>query len=382
MASNEIVKFVITGARGLLGWHASARIHAINCAARYHGDGPPHELCQVDRPIYDDTAALTAALDGADAILHFAGINRGDDATIEEGNPAIARKLVAACAAAGVAPHIVYANSVHAALDTPYGRSKRIAAEIFGEAAGTRYTDLVLPHIFGEGARPFYNNVTATLIDHVLKGTEPTLTPDGRVQLLHAGAAVQIAIDSAIAKTGGRLTPKGRDTSVVALYNRLRALHAAYEANIFPNVDDPFDLDLFNSYRTACYPARYPIPLKLNSDSRGTLFESAKGGNASQSFLSTTHPGQIRGDHFHINLVERFLVVGGDAVIRIRRVLTDEIHEFVVSGDVPVAIDMPPLHTHHIENCGEVELLTFFWAHRVFDPARTDTFADPVVEAA
>jgi UDP-2-acetamido-2,6-beta-L-arabino-hexul-4-ose reductase len=375
------VKFVVTGARGLLGWHASARIHAANCAARYRGDTPPHELVQVDRATFEDAAALTAAVAGADAVLHFAGINRGDDAAIEAENPAIARALVAACAAAGASPHIVYANSVHAALDTPYGRSKRIAGETIADVAGTRYTDLVLPHIFGECARPYYNNVTATLIDKILQGDGPTLNPEGRVQLLHAGAAAQIAIDSALAGTSGRIAPQGRDTGVIELYERLRAFHAAYESNIFPDLDDPFDLALFNTYRTARYPARYPMALKLNSDARGTLFESAKGGNVSQSFLSTTHPARIRGDHFHTDLVERFLVVAGEGVIRIRRVLTDEIHEFVVSGDKPVAIDMPPLHTHHIENSGEAELLTFFWAHRLFDPANPDTFADPVIAA-
>lgn len=376
------MKVVVTGAGGLLGWHAAARLHAANCAARYRGEPLPYELVQVDRALFEDEAALAGALAGADAVLHFAGINRGDEAAVEAGNPAISRALVAACAAAEATPHIVYANSVHAALDTFYGRSKRIAGEIIAEAAPGRYTDLVLPHIFGECARPYYNNVTATLIDQILAGDEPTLNPEGRVQLLHAGAAAQIAIDSALGGATGTIAPAGRDIGVIELYDRLRAFHEAYEANIFPDLDDPFDLALFNSYRTARYPTRYPMPLKLNSDARGTLFESAKGGNASQSFLSTTHPGKVRGDHFHTDLVEHFLVVAGDAVIRIRRVLTDEIHEFVVSGDTPVAVDMPPLHTHHIENNSEAELLTFFWAHRLFDPANPDTFADPVLEAA
>ena len=382
MASGAIVKLVVTGARGLLGWHCSARIHAANCAARYRGDASPHELVQVDRAAFEDEALLADAVAGADAVLHFAGVNRGDDAAVEVGNPAIAHALIAACTIAGATPHIVYANSVHAVRDTPYGRSKRIAGEIIARAAHGRYTDLVLPHIFGECARPYYNNVTATLIDQILLGDEPTLNPEGRVQLLHAGVAAQAAITNAIAATNGKIAPPGRDIAVADLYDRLLAFHASYEANIFPDLDDPFDLALFNSYRTARYPARYPMPLKLNSDARGKLFESAKGGNISQSFLSTTHPSKIRGDHFHTDLVERFLVVSGEGTIRIRRVLTDDIHEFVVSGDKPVAIDMPPLHTHHIENSGEAELLTFFWAHRLFDPANPDTFADPVLEAA
>lgn len=371
------MKIAVTGSGGLLGWHACARIHAQNCAAGFRGDPAPHELVQVDRATFADPARLEEALHGVEAILHFAGVNRGEEAEVEAANPQIARDLVAGCEAAGIAPHIVYANSTHATNDTFYGRSKRIAGEVLADFA-PRYTDLVLPHIFGECARPYYNNVTATLIDQIWKGEEPTLNPDGRVQLLHAGEAAQVAIDAVLDGTTGRLAPAGRDTRVVELYETLQGFHAQYTANIFPDLADPFHLALFNTYRTAAYPAHYPRPLKVNEDHRGRLFESAKGGNASHTFLSTTLPGKTRGDHFHFDLVERFLVVSGEAVIRIRKVLTDEVTEFRVSGDQPVAIDQIPLHTHNIENVGNGEVVTFFWTHRVFDPARPDTYADPV----
>jgi len=371
------MKIAVTGAKGLLGWHAAARIHAQACAARYRGEEPEHALVQIDRATFENSAALAEALEGVEAVLHFAGINRGEESEVEQGNPAIARQLIAACETAGIAPHIVYANSVHAAHDTFYGRSKRIAGEALA-AFAPRFTDLVLPHIFGECARPYYNNVTATLIDQIWQGGEPTLNPEGRVQLVHAGAAAQMAIDAVLQGITGRLAPQGRDTGVVELYEKLKGFHALYTANIIPDVSDPFDLALFNSYRTAAYPAHYPFRLKVNEDHRGRLFESAKGGNASHTFLSTTHPGKTRGDHFHYDLVERFLVVKGEAVIRIRKVLTDEVHEFRVSGDEPAAIDQIPLHTHNIENVGNEEVITFFWSHRMFDPANPDTYADPV----
>lgn len=371
------MRFAVTGSKGLLGWHAAARIHALACAARYRGEEPEHELVQIDRVVFGNEAELASALEGIDAILHFAGVNRGEDAQVETANPGIARAMVQGCKAAGIQPQIIYANSVHAANDNPYGRSKRIAGEIL-EAFASRYTNMVLPHIFGECARPYYNNVTATLIDQIWQGEEPTLNPDGRVQLLHAGAAAQMAIDVALDGTTGLLAPAGRDMRVVELYEKLKEFHQLYTSNVFPDLSDPFDVALFNSYRTAAYPSKYPSPLKVNEDQRGKLFESAKGGNASHTFLSTTHPGQTRGDHFHCDLVERFLVVQGDAVIRIRKVLTNEVHEFYVSGDKPVAIDQIPLHTHNIENVGEGQVITFFWSHRMFDPANPDTYADPV----
>ena len=91
-------------------------------------------------------------------------------------------------------------------------------------------------------------------------------------------------------------------------------------------------------------------------------------------------PGMTRGDHFHLNKVERFLVVQGEAMIRIRKVLSDEVWEYRVSGDAPAPVDMPTLHTHSIENTGDTELLTLFWTHDLFDPANPDTFADKVLK--
>ena len=374
------MKIAVTGARGLLGWHAAGRMHATVCAARFRGEEPPHEVVTIDRQTFSDPTALAAALEGVEAVLHFAGVNRGSEDEVERGNPAIAEALIEGCKAAGVNPHIVYANSIHGERDTFYGRSKRLAGEALA-AFATRYTDLILPHIFGECAKPYYNNVTATLIDQIWQGEEPTINPDGRVQLLHAGEAAQLAIDAAIHGRTGRIAPEGRDIAINELCDKLVQFHTLYTANVFPDLSDPFDLALFNSYRTAGFPRHYPRMLKVSEDSRGVLFESAKGGNSAQSFLSTTRPGQKRGDHFHLSLVERFLVVHGEAVIRVRRVLTDEVHEFAVSGDAPAAIDMPPLHTHNIENQSDGEVVTFFWAHRQFDPQNPDTYADPVLVA-
>jgi len=375
------MRIVVTGAGGLLGWHVAGRLHAQNCAARYGGKPAPYDLVLIDHAGFEDAAHLSGAVNGADAILHFAGVNRGEEAVVEAANPQISQRLIAACKASGSSPHVVYANSTHALFDSFYGRSKRIAGELL-EQVFPRYTNLVLPHIFGECARPYYNNVTATLIDQLWRGVRPQINPEGKVELLHAGAAANLAINAALHGETGEIVPAGRPISISALYDKLSAFHASYQADIFPDFADGFDLALFNSYRTGGYPAHYPKPMAPKSDHRGTLFETAKGLGASQSFISTTYPGKIRGDHFHTDLVERFLVVGGKATIRIRKVLTNEVHTFEVSGGEPVAIDMLPLHTHHIENSSDNEVTTFFWAHRLFDPADPDTFSDPVFQEA
>lgn len=373
-----MIKIVITGAKGLIGWHAHARLHAANCAATFKGEPAPFEIVALDHAAFEDDATLQSAVSGAQAVLHFAGVNRAPDDEVEAANPAIASRLAKACKTAGVLPHIVYANSTHAASDTPYGRSKRIAGEKLSQVGG-KYTDMVLPHIFGECARPRYNNVTATFIEAVIARDTPDINPGGRVSLLHAGAAAQAALDAVINRTTGIIRPEPRDLAVTDLFELLQHFHANYQANIYPDLGDPFIATLFNCYRAALYPNGFPRPLKLNTDARGTLFEAVKGGGGGQTFLSTTKAGVTRGDHFHLNKVERFLVVQGDAVIRIRKVLSDELWEYRVSGDAPAPVDMPTLHTHSIENVGEDDLLTLFWTHDLFDPANPDTFADKVL---
>ena len=372
-------RVVITGAKGLIGWHAHARLHAANCAAKFKGESPPFEIAALDHAAFDNDNTLQAAVGGAQAVLHFAGVNRAPDDVVEAANPEIASRLAEACKVTGVTPHIVYANSTHSSSDTPYGRSKRIAGEILSQV-GSRYTEMMLPHIFGECARPRYNNVTATFVEAVIADDTPDIDANGRVSLLHAGTAAQLALDAVINGTDGSLRPEARDIAVTDLFALIQQLHTNYQANIYPDLGDPFTVALFNSYRAALYPDGFPRPLNLNSDARGTLFEAVKGGGGGQVFLSTTRSGVTRGDHFHLNKVERFLVVQGEAVIRIRKVLSDGVYEYRVSGDAPSPVDMPTLHTHSIENVGKGDLLTLFWTHDLFDPANPDTFADKVLK--
>jgi len=373
------MKVVVTGSGGLLGWHAAARLHAANCAARFRKQAEPYEIVALNHAAFQEDARLAAALSGADAVLHFAGVNRGTEDEVRSGNPAIAQRLADACAGVGVSPHMVYANSTHARIDTIYGNSKRRAAEILAGVGGG-LTNMILPHIFGEGARPRYNNVTATFIEAVIAGESPQIDPNGRVQLLHAGAAAQMAIDAALNRHDADLVPEPRPTEVPWLFETLQRFHASYAANLFPDLSDSFARDLFNSYRAALYPSGFPRPLKLNTDPRGTLFEAVRGGGGGQTFLSWTEPGVTRGDHFHLNKVERFLVLEGEAMIRIRRVLDGPVWEYRVTGEQPAPVDMPTLHTHSIRNIGDRPLLTLFWTHDLFDPAAPDTYFDPVLQ--
>lgn len=371
-------KILVTGVDGLLGWHASTRIHSSNCAAKFQGKVEPFKLVCVDRRKFTDSDFMSAELADTDVVLHFAGVNRGADDEVREGNPLIAKSLVSAYVSGRSMAHVVYANSIQSDKRSLYGDSKREAFGLLASAC-SGVTNLVLPHIFGECARPFYNNVTATLIRQILDGIQPEINPDGRVHLLHAGEAADQAIACGLDSVDGEVRPESFSITVPDLYGKIKYFHKSYEENIFPNIDSAFDLNLFNSYRAGSYPDMWPRSLKVNSDIRGELFEMNKS-HGGQIFMSTTLPGVTRGNHFHLGKVERFLVLQGDAVIRIRKVLSQDVVEFAVKGSVPQAVDMPTLHTHSIENVGSTPLVTAFWTHDFFDPNNPDTFAEPVIQ--
>ena len=199
------------------------------------------------------------------------------------------------------------------------------------------------------------------------------------VKLTHAGDAAALAISSFENNVHGKVEPLHSEISVPDLASKIQSYHDSYVAGVYPELSDPFEIALFNTYRDATYPLGWPRPLKLHEDERGSLFEAVKGKGGGQTFLSTTKPGITRGNHFHLSKVERFLVIQGDAVIRIRKVLTDDCWEYPVSGASPAIVDMPTLWTHSIENVGASPLITLFWTNDIFDPQNPDTFADEVV---
>jgi UDP-2-acetamido-2,6-beta-L-arabino-hexul-4-ose reductase len=151
-----------------------------------------------------------------------------------------------------------------------------------------------------------------------------------------------------------------------------------YQTMVMPPLDSALDVRLFNTLRSYLFPAHYPVALTLHSDARGSLFEVVKSNSGGQVFMSTTHPGITRGNHFHTRKVERFLVASGEADIRLRKLFSDEVISFKVRGDAPSYVDIPTFYTHHITNTGQSELVTLFWTNEIFNPVDPDTFSEAV----
>lgn len=362
----------ITGGFGFLGWHVACRLRAL------HGIEP----VRLGREDLSDPDRLAAAVAEVDAVVHVAGVNRADtDAEVESGNLRVGEMLAAALRSTGRPVDVVYANSVQAELDNPYGRGKAAAARVLAEAClevGGSFADLLLPNLFGEHGRPGYNSFVATFAHEVAAGRRPTVTVDREVPLLHAQDAAREMI-GAIGRTERR-TLDAEARGVGEVLSLLEQAHALYATRgEIPPLPGPFEVNLFNTYRAAAFPAMWPLSPQVHADNRGELFETVRAhGGTGQAFVSTTRPGQMRGDHYHLHKVERFFVVKGEAEISLRRLLHDDVVTFRLSGDTPSFVDMPTLWVHNIRNVGSNELVTMFWADQLLDPENPDQYPEKV----
>lgn len=360
------MKIGITGATGQIGWH-------LRCHLAAHKE---ENIVCANRETFADSGALDRFVSGLDVLIHLAGVNRGPEDEVEQVNCLLADRLVESLKRTGSKPHLVFSSSIHQAHHAAYGKAKRYCSERFrnwAEETGAGFANVILPHVFGEHGRPFYNSVVHTFCHQLAHNDAPVIERDGTLNLVHAQAAARELFRAGREKLTGDLEVPGEPMKVSELKDLLTRLGSEYEQNIIPDLRDPLTLALFNTYRSYLYPKHFPLDLKRHSDERGDLFELVKELNGGQVYVSTTKPGITRGNHFHSRKFERFIVLQGKASIRLRRMFTGEVLEFIVDGSHPQVLDIPTLHAHNLTNIGQTELLTLFWSHEIFDPATPDT---------
>lgn len=364
------MKVLLTGASGFLGWHTRVRLETLG----------GHDVVPVTRTNWRQLRELIADVD---AVVHVAGVNRGTPAEVEGGNIALARDVAGAMGSAPQHARIVFANSIQSGNATPYGIGKETASTLLAASAaahGFQYVDVRLPNLFGEHGRPHYNSFVQTFVTAAIEGRTPHID-DRAINLLHAQRAAQAVMEALEPGVLSRLDPAGTPSSVREVFDRLRSFSDLYATGDIPPLLSEFDVDLFNTLRAALFPRAYPIPLTVRSDERGALIEVVRAhGGQGQTFVSTTHPGVTRGEHYHLRKVERFVVVSGQARISLRRLYSDKVVTFEVDGQHPSIVDMPTMWTHNITNTGTDELTTLFWTHELFDPDQPDTHPQRVGE--
>ena len=368
------MKVGITGAAGFIGWH-------LRCYLATRSDVEAVRLA--GREAFSDVDKLREFVDGLDLIVHLAGVNRAEDDELISGNIEPAKLLVEALNYTNEKPFLIYTSSTKVQEGgTSYSEGKAAVTELFqawSKLNATNFANLIIPHVFGEYGRPFYNSAIATFAYQVARGERPTIHDDGQLELIHVQDLVQQIISIYERNMSGEIRIKGRPTGVVEAAALLESLHEAYiKDGQLPNLEDHFVRCMFNTMRGALGYDRRVITVTKHEDNRGWLVETVKAKSGGQCFVSTTKPQITRGNHFHLRKVERFMVLHGKAQIKIRKMFSDVVITYDLDGHSPSFVDMPTMHTHSITNVGGSDLITLFWADEIFDPENPDTSFEEV----
>lgn len=326
---------------------------------------------------------LDGLLKKADVVFHLAGVNRPPDpGEYESGNAGLTRDLIARLEALRRTPHVALSSSTQAALDNPYGRSKRAAEEAlteWAERSGAPVSLFRLPNVFGKWCRPNYNSGVATFCHNIARGLEISVSDRSRVlELVYVDdvARALVGLLDSVPEIGARFREVEPTFSATLgqIVDALYDFRATRNSLLVPDFGDPFVKRLYATYLSYLPAGDFAYPLVKREDARGALVELLKAPAFGQIFVSRTKPGVTRGNHFHDTKTEKFCVLEGEALIRFRSVEGGEVLEYRISGRDFKVVDIPPGYTHSIENVGPTEMIVLFWASEPFDPARPDTY--------
>jgi len=327
---------------------------------------------------------LRRFLESVDVIYHLAGVNRPEDSSeYETGNAGFVLEICSILAGLNRAPKIIFASSIQVGLDNPYASSKwnaEDALRAFSERTHAACVVYRLNNLFGKWCRPNYNSVTATFCHNIAHGLPITISdPAKQIELTYIDDVVAAFLSElAVGEPGLRLAEplQSRKTTLGDLAATIRAFHTARTDHHVPDFSDSFIRALYATYCSYLETSNLGYALDVKSDARGSLAEYLKAKSVGQFFISRTHPGVTRGNHYHDSKAEKFLVLQGEAVIRLRHILGNEIVEYRLRGEDYLVVDIPPGYTHSIQNVGSDELVTLFWTDEVFDPQKTDTYPE------
>jgi len=370
------MKVAVTGSGGFIGKHI---VHALHCRS----DTEVQEIYRNSSP-----ERLEQILHEAAFVFHLAGVNRPVDvAEFARGNQEVTGQICQILERGGRRPTIVFSSSTQAGAENPYGQSKLEAEKVlrsWTERSGGAAIAFRIPNVFGKWCRPNYNSVIATFCHSIAHDLPITISDPARVlELVYIDDVVNellAPLDGALSNgffEKREVSPTAK-TSLGDLAAKIRSFKESRTSLTLPSFEDDFTRRLYATYLSYLDGASFAYSLGRKDDQRGSLAEFMKSSHFGQIFVSRTNPGITRGNHFHNTKAEKFLVVEGSAVIRLRSINGGEIIEYRVSGDQFKVVDIPPGYTHSIENIGSDEMVTLFWASEIFDPRRPDTTLLPV----
>ncbi len=365
------MRILVTGAKGFIGTNLIIKLKSLN---------------NIDIDEYDmdnDLGSLYEYCSRADFVFHLAGANRPKDyAEYTKSNVNFTLQLIQILKEYNNSCPIMYASSIQALLDNPYGKSKKEAEDLliqYSKETGVKVLIYRLPNIFGKWCRPNYNSVIATFCYKNAHNEPITIdNPDTKLTLLYIDDLIEELIDS----TSGKEKRVGDYCEVKEVYevtlgktaDLIRSFQHDRARLLIPDMSDAFTKKLYSTFLSYLPEQDLSYELKMNRDHRGSFTEFLKQAQMGQLSVNITKPGIVKGNHWHNTKIEKFLVVSGKGIIRLRKITSDVVINYYVSGEKFEVIDIPSGYTHNLENTGQSDMITIIWANESFDSNKPDTY--------
>ena len=382
------MNILVTGANGFVGRNLVSQLENIASgkARNYAIAGEElHVLCY---DVDSDPAALEEYCRRADFVFNLAGVNRPEDPSeFMKGNFGFASVLLDTLKKCGNSCPVMISSSTQAALDNPYGESKRAGEELlfeYGRETGAKVLVYRFPNVFGKWCRPNYNSAVATFCHNIAHGL-PIRVNDPSV-VMHL-----VYIDDVVDELIGALSgdehragafcevPVVHEITLGGIVDLLYSFRDMQQDLEVPDLGDAFTKKLYSTYLSYLPKERFCYPLKMNVDNRGSFTEIIRTPDRGQFSVNISKPGITKGEHWHHTKNEKFVVVSGHGLVQLRKIGTDEVINFEVCGEKMEVVEMIPGYTHNIINLSDTEdLVTFMWANEAFNPERPDTYFEPV----
>lgn len=377
-----MIKVLVTGANGFIGKNLIAELNNIREGkTKVYSVQSDIEIFSYD--VDTDPEQLDLFCREAGFVFHLAGVNRPEKPEeFMEGNFGFTSTLLATLKKHGNACPVMISSSTQAALDNPYGVSKRAGEELmfhYSAETGAKVLVYRFPNVFGKWCRPNYNSAVATFCHHIAHGKAIQVNDPSVVMNL---VYIDDVVRELIFALAGKETRHGEFCEVPVVHtvklgdiaDLIYSFKASRENRSVPDLSDAFTKKLYSTYLSYLPEDAFSYPLKMNVDHRGSFTEIIRTPDRGQFSVNISKPHITKGQHWHHTKNEKFVVVSGKGVIRFRKIDSNEVIEYFVSGDKIEVVDIPVGYTHNIENLGDTDMVTFMWCNEVFDPEKPDTY--------